>query len=44
MEILCSKSWQRVVESLVGQKVMSKGDDRITVQSSKDFADAAMQL
>ena len=31
-------------KSLVRQKVTSKGGDRIILQSSKDFANAAMQL
>ena len=31
-------------KSLISQKVMNKGDDRIIVQSSKDFANAAMQV
>lgn len=31
-------------KSFLRQKVMSKDEDRIIVQCSKDFADAAMQL
>ena len=53
MEILCNKSCQKGVVDGVGghvkslvrqrQTVLSQNDDRIIVQSSKDFADAAMQ-